>query len=99
MPTKLRAVWPVRSADDADDDRLGPEDPGPFLGPDVQDGVVAVVAVGGHVGGQSVLTPPMPIVPVSARSNLASSRSSVVLPLPDGPRVAVRNPWDHFSII
>src|SRR5882762_2014463 len=34
----------------------------------------------------------MPIVPLSARSNPASSRSSVVLPLPDGPRMAVRDP-------
>ena len=32
------------------------------------------------------------IVPVSARSNPVSSRSSVVLPLPDRPRMAVRDP-------
>src|ERR1700726_2441889 len=34
----------------------------------------------------------MLIVPASARSKPASSRSRVVFPLPDGPRIAVREP-------
>src|SRR6202050_1959924 len=34
----------------------------------------------------------MLIVPASARSNPASSRSRVVFPLPDGPRMAVSDP-------
>src|SRR6202034_3750664 len=34
----------------------------------------------------------MLIVPASARSNPASSRSRVVFPLPDGPRMAVSEP-------
>src|SRR5690349_24561806 len=52
---QLRGGWAVRSADDPDYDRLGPFGSGLVLEPDDQDGVVTVVAVGGHVGGQSVL--------------------------------------------
>src|ERR1035441_1353278 len=42
--------------------------------------------------GPSATAVPIVTVPASARSKPASTRSSVVLPLPDGPRMAVRDP-------
>src|SRR6478609_12085416 len=45
----------VRSAGDPHHDRTGPADWRIVLGLGVEDGVVAVVTIGGHVGGQSVL--------------------------------------------
>src|SRR6185312_8417156 len=45
----------VRPAGDPHHDRTGPGDCRIVLGLGVEDGVVAVVTIGGHVGGQSVL--------------------------------------------
>src|ERR1017187_9331968 len=42
--------------------------------------------------GPSTRVSPILIVPASARSNPAISRSRVVFPLPDGPRIAVSDP-------
>ena len=47
---------------------------------------------GRNVPGPSAIAEPIRTTPASARSKPARMRSSVVLPLPDGPRIAVSEP-------